>query len=150
MMLLSTLGTIGIEPSLNPTMQLITTAELQSIPHDTKQNMRGRMSDLADILSENKAMSAEVMNARLFYRKQTGYVALSLAVKPKLGEERKSITTVLEQYGVDTKQDPYKNYRYTVILASCMGYPPGVTKQEIFDAINATYPRHVELDTPTF
>lgn len=146
----STLSEIGIETTLNPAMHLITTAELQSIPQHVKQSAHDVMIKLADNLTVDQAESADVLKARLFYRKQIGYVSLSLAVSTKVGEERRSITNVLERHGADIERSPFKNFRYSLIVARCMGYPAGSLKPELYDAINAAYPKRVKLGSPTF
>lgn len=146
----SSLSEIGIEPTLNPAMQLITTAELQSIAQQTKQSAQDEMIKLADNLTVDQVESADVLKARLFYRKKIGYVSLSLAVTAGVGEERRSITNVLERHGVDIERSPFKNFSYSLIVARCMGYPGGNSKPELYEAINATYPKRVKISSPTF
>lgn len=143
------LQSLGIDLREDPGLQLITMTEMQSIPTKKRSAVCTRLNDLTPSLCDSELTHADVLRVRHYRSRKVGFIALDLAVEPVVESERADITTLLEETGIDTSQDPFGRYRYQVVLGSCTELPKGVLKHELHDIINATHPKKVILGSPT-
>lgn len=148
----SMMSTRHFEPRENISLPLLRSNEIDCIPRKTKSDLYGEMMELANQLTNNPNAEVEVITARLFYIKRTGYLALNLIVGQEIGEERNQITSLLGKHGLDLTRRPFSRYRYQVISATA---PQGnidipEKKEELLYIINAIYPSRLSLAPPTY
>lgn len=147
---LSRLNGYSIEPNSEPTLQLITTDELCAVPAEAKEQLLTDMMAIAEDLEDRPATSADVIRARIFFRKRVGHVSLSLAVRSNIGDERRSVTDCLRYHGIDTSGHPYNRFKFQTNVARYDGGKSDLPIDEVYETLNTAFPKRVKLESPSY